>query len=114
MSGSIKWVVYTADDATDYAVLLDESNSEAGGFADFVDASTAEVIPKYFEMRYVNAVSATGITRKFYIGAVDDTIFVNGGTITVDSVAYQVSSKRGESRRLPRAADSGQTDGDAS
>lgn len=112
MSGSIKWVVYTADNTEEYATLLDESNAEAGGFDDFTGGA-ANVIPKYFEMRYVNAVSATGITRKFYIGKVDDTIFVDGGEITVDGVAYQVSSKRGESRRLPRAVDSGQTDGDA-
>lgn len=112
MSGSIKWVVYTADNTDEYAVILDESNAEAGGFDDFTGGAVT-VIPRYFEMRYVNAVSATGITRKFYIGKVDDAIFVDGGEIVVDAVTYQVSSKRGESRRLPRAADTGQTDGDA-
>lgn len=112
MSGSIKWMVYTADDATEYAVLLDESNGEATGFPDYVGGGEP-VLPRYFQMRYVNAVSATGITRKFYIADPADTLLTVGGTITAETVAYEVSSKRGEQARLPRAADSGQTDGDA-
>lgn len=113
MAGSIKWMVYTADDASEYAVLIDEGNGEAGGFKDYADGTTAGVLPRYFQMRYVNAVSASGVARKFYIADPADPLLTDGGTITVDSIAYAVSSRRGETARLPRAADSGQTDGDA-
>lgn len=112
MSGSIKWMLYTSDAGTEYAVQVDESNGEAGGFDDYTGAGEP-VLPRGFKMRYVNAISATGIARKFYIGKPDNVLLTTGGTITVDTVAYEVSSKRGEQFRLPRAADSGQTDGDA-
>lgn len=112
MSGSIKWMVYTSDAAVDYAVLVDESNGEAGGFADYTGGGEP-ILPRYFNMRYVNAVSATGIARKFYIADPTNVLLTDGGTITVDTVDYQVSSKRGEQSRLPRAVDTAQTDGDA-
>lgn len=103
---------YTADDNTLYAVLIDEDNGEAGGFLDYTGTADGAVLPKYFNMRYVNAISTTGIQRKFYIGTPDNTLLTEGGGITVGGVTFNVSSKRGESRRLPRAADTGQTDGD--
>lgn len=112
MSGSIKWMNYTADDGTLYAVRIDESNGEAGGFLDYTGTADGGIIPRGFKMRYVNAVSSTGIARKFYIGTADNALYVSGGTITSGGVDFVVSSKRGESSVIPRAADSGQTDGD--
>jgi len=113
MGGSIKWVNYTADDDTLYAVLLDEGNAEAADFLDYSGTADGDVIPRYFQMRYVNTVNAEGITRKFYVGTPDSDLLAGGGSIVVDGITWNVSSKRGESRRLPRAADTGQTDGDA-
>lgn len=113
MSGSIKWMNYTADNGDLYAVLIDEDNGEAGGFLDYSGTADGVVMPKYYSMRYVNAISLTGVTRKFYVGVPDSPLLDGGGSITVGGVAYAISSKRGESRRLPRAADTGQQDGDA-
>lgn len=113
MAGSIKWMNYTADDGTLYAVLIDEDNGEACDFLDYSGTADGAVMPKYFNMRYVNAISATGVTRKFYVGTPDSTLLAGGGSVTVGGTAYAISSKRGESRRLPRAADTGQQDGDA-
>ena len=113
MAGSIKWMNYTADDGTLYAVKIDESNGEAGGLLDYTGTADGSTIPRGFKMRYVNAVSSDGITRKFYISPATNPLFTDGGSIVSGGVTFNISSKRGESSVIPRAADSGQTDGDA-
>lgn len=113
MAGSIKWMNYTSDGGTLYATLIDESNGEAGGFSDVTGTGDGVQIPKYLKMRYVNAVSAAGVKRKFYIGTVDNTLYTDGGSITSGGVVFNITSSRGEKTRKVLALDTAQDDGDA-
>ncbi len=128
MAGSIKTMIYTADDQTKWCVDIDESNGEAFGFDDYTGAATDPkyYLPRRMQMRYVNWSADSGrISRRFPIGKPNNPLFLNGGSVTVpiqdgstsaDSIdaTGQVTSSRGEKRRLPRATDTGLTGGDAS
>lgn len=113
MTGSIKWMNYTSDNGTLYAVKIDESNGEAGGFLDVTGTADGGILPRGAQMRYVNAISADGIQRRFWIGAPDNALYTDGGSIVSGGVTFNVSSRRGEQFPIVRAADTGQTDGDA-
>ena len=55
MAGSLKWFKYTTDDGDNFGVLMDESNGEAVGNADFVVGDYLTVkyaIPRNIEPRY--------------------------------------------------------------
>lgn len=124
MSGSLKWVVYESDDSTEYAVFLDESNSEVQinsvkNFEDYEAESNNKILPKYVKMRYANLVrvdAGTTYRKVLPIGkketyeslATDSTL-----TITLDSNTWSVSSLRGEKSRRPLPIDTGANDGDA-
>lgn len=124
MSGSMKDMVYEADNGDLYVTRIDESNGEAFGFADYTGAETivGRLPQAGFEMRYVNWASNDGtLTRQFKVGAPDNDSFLNGGAFTVLTIeGTSLSSKpgvltsaRGEKRRLPKAEDTGLQDGDA-
>jgi len=114
MAGSIKWMQYTADSGEIFVVKVDEGNGEALGFDDYAGTGEGNLLPRGFQMRYVNAISAAGVQRRFWVGDPLDPLFAAGGTVTIDSVAYNITSSRGEKRTRPRGNDSGQLDGDAS
>jgi len=124
MAGSKKYFVYTTDQAADFALLADESNTEAvnGGTQDYADGvNITYEIPKNIRPRYAEYVNAAG-TRKIKCYALTETIFdgipVGVPTIT-DPIAGTgtLSLKRlvpERLKRLPISIDTGLTDGDAS
>ena len=91
MAGSNKSFVYESDSGTDYAVRLDESNGEllGAGFTDLDDGVGAlNGLPRNLKMRYVNAInSATGATRKIFIGNKDAALFLEGGILLLNLIA---------------------------
>lgn len=116
MSGSRKWMLYESDDGTRYVVEIDEGNGEALGFADYTGGlgESTQLLPKGFQMRYINTRTATGVRRRFWVGtATTDQYTGVAPSVTIDGVTYNVSSTRGEKRRTPIAIDTEQQDGDA-
>lgn len=125
MSGSRDWFVYTSDTNASYAVQLDESNAEAGGFAHYTGGNVggvSESLPKNLEMRYVYAVNraAPAIKRRFYVGTVAKlTALLLAKEIiaeTYPGVAaspWDITTYQGERRsRIPISGDTGINDGD--
>lgn len=125
MAGSIKWFIYTDDTATDYAIKLDESNTEAvnGGTQDYTDANTiSAALPRNIRPRrlyYSNAartriISCVALTPTIYSGVVNGgnatTIAdpIAGGTATLSLIRAE-----GERRSIPFPVDTGLDDGDA-
>lgn len=121
MAGSLKWFVYTTDAGEDFAIKLDESNTEAvnGGTQDYVTAlSIIYAIPRNLKPRYALYVNADE-TRQIKCVALTSTIYnglaaatptitdpIGGGTLTLKRIRPEIIS-------LPFAADTGLTDGDA-
>lgn len=70
MAGSRRWFEYTADDATAYAIEMDESNGTAAGntpLAAFANPLPKRLKPRTAHYEWVNAGTAgqgTGITRR--------------------------------------------------
>jgi len=91
MAGSKKTFVYKSDTGTDYAVTLDESNGEllSAGFTDLDDGvGPLNGLPRNLKMRYVNCInSATGATRKIFIGNKDAALFLQGGIVLLNLIA---------------------------
>lgn len=121
MAGSIKWVRYVSDSGQIYSVKLDESNAIAGGFDDQGDGQTTGEFPRGSTMRYVNCQHAeSGAKRRVYLGKPLNPLR-NGGTVNLilysgtqaTVVPFQVTSYRGEQRRLVFAVDTALNDGTA-
>lgn len=121
MAGSLKNFEYTADDGTTYAVNMDESNGEAVGNADFVDASTATTfIPRNLVPRTAIYASADGrLRRTICITSNAATSATLPSTIDVTdglgaTITLSLSLFKGETfKTIPKAADTGLDDGDA-
>lgn len=126
MAGSRKWMIYTADDGTEYSVRVDESNSEAlgMGWLDYEVGSTAQALPRGFVMRTITAQDpVSGARRQIPVGQAGASAFAIGGSILLQSfmpgatgvIAFEILSAVGEqfSQSRPRATDTGLTDGDA-
>lgn len=123
MAGSKKYFVYTTDEGDDFALLADESNTEAvnGGTQDYADgvAITYE-LPRNIKPRraiYANAnktrkVTCYALTSAIYTGipagapTITDPI---AGTGTLSLVSLIPESMK----RLPISIDTGLNDGDA-
>lgn len=125
MAGSRKWFVYTTDTDQDYAIQLDESNTEAvmgGADGDYTDTSTViAAVPRNFTPRFVvyaNAdrtreIKCTVLTAARYAlileGSEAQTItdpIEGAGTLTLIRA-------KGEQVTFPFAGDTGLQDGDA-
>lgn len=115
MAGSLAWFVYTSDDDTEYAVLLDEDtgNFEETGFTPYTGETLLDLLPKGFRMRYVNAVQRTGAaagfrSRQVACGTAEAGLF-SGETSSfiLNNLGYSVTSTRGERSRRPSASNSG-------
>ena len=126
MAGSRKWMKYTSDDGSEYAVMVDESNSEAigMGWLDYGDEDTTGLLPAGLIMRTITAVdTVSGARRTIPVGNAGATAFAAGGSILLQSfmpgatgvIAFEIISAVGEQfrRARPRSGDSGLTDGDA-
>ena len=124
MAGSRKWFVYTADDGTDYAIQLDESNTEAvmdGGEGDYSDTSEVNIsVPRNITPRQVvyasndrtREIRCTVLTAAQYGDIVGGTS-VQTITDPIDDTQTLVLIRgKGEQISIPFAADTGQTDGD--
>lgn len=125
MAGSIKWFVYTTDTGVDYAIKLDESNTEAvnGSTQDFVTGlAIRDALPRNIKPREISYTN-TERTRRIRCVALTPTIYsgaINGGVPTIpDPIAGGAATlgligAKGEQIRLPVPFDTGLNDGDAS
>lgn len=122
MAGSIKWFEYETDDGGQYAVSMDESNGEAVGNVDYGPASTATMkLPRNVQPRQARYVSADGLyTRTICIGVAGRSLGTLPATISAEisgsatPVVLSIASFIGERfTAIPRAADTGLLDGDA-
>lgn len=123
MAGSNKYFVYTTDLGDDFALLADESNTEAvnGATGDYDATSTTQyMIPKNIVPRsgtYSNADGTRQIRCYVLTQADYNTLQADTPTIT-DPIAGTgnltlVRKTPERIRMLPIAADTGLTDGDA-
>lgn len=123
MAGSLKWFVYTTDDGTDFAIKLDESNTEAvnGATQDYVAGTAFRfAIPSNLKPRRAVYASPDG-TRTISCVALTQTIY-NGVPANVTSITDPLNNANtlGLVRILPErisplpfANDTGLDDGDA-
>lgn len=123
MSGSIKNVLYTADNGTSYGCKRDESNAEACGFTDVTSAVNIG-IPRNIKPRYVNAQHPTNsaVKRRFEIGTLAYFNGLKAGTESIttkdplaptDDITWVITSFRGEVSSFYSGTDTGLNDGDA-
>jgi len=123
LAGSKKYFVYTTDAGTDFALLADESNTEAvnAGTQDYADGVTVIYeLPKNIRPRRVIYGNAAG-TRRITCYALTEAVFdgaVAGVPTITDPIAGAgtlsiVAIKPEELKRIPIAIDTGLTDGDA-
>lgn len=123
MAGSLKWFVYTTDDGTDFAIKLDESNTEAvnGATQDYVAGTAFRfAIPKNLKPRHavyqspdgVRSIKCVALTQTIYAGvpanvtSITDPLPPNNTLGLVRIVPERLSP-------LPFANDTGINDGDA-
>lgn len=123
MAGSLKWFVYTTDAGDDFAIKLDESNTEAvnGATQDYV-AGTAfrYAIPRNLRPREAIYASSDGnrtircvaLTQTIYNGVPANATSISdpltpGQTLNLVRIRPEVISP------LPFANDTGLDDGDA-
>jgi hypothetical protein len=123
MAGSIKWFVYTDDSDNQYALKLDESNTEAinGADGDYTPTSSTQVgLPRNLKPReafYSNAartrtIRCIPLSSGAYVGLVNGNIATIPDPIQPGEPALSLVRLNGERRTIPFAADSGLTDGD--
>lgn len=122
MAGSLKWFVYTTDDGTDFAIKLDESNTEAvnGSTQDYVAGVAFRYsIPRNLRPREAVYRNGTG-TRTIRCVCLTQSIY-NGVTANVTSITDPIAGQgtlglvRITPERispLPFANDTGLQDGD--
>lgn len=121
MAGSNKWFVYTTDDGQDFAVQLDESNTEAvnGSTQDYVPAVAIKyALPRNVRPRRAVYQSADGrrtitciaLTQTIYNGVLTNVSSIadpiGGGTLGLVRIRPEIIT------RLPFAGDTGLDDGD--
>lgn len=111
MAGNIlgrrSYYQYEADDGTNYSLLVDDSNAAALGM---VANDTHPAPPRRFKPRVVFAeVQLAGrVARKELIAPTSATAAYASNTtsvVTVDTVAYNTTGRRGEKLSFPRNAD---------
>lgn len=125
MAGSRKWFVYSSDLGTDYAIQLDESNTEAvmgGADGDYTNTTNVNAaVPRNIVPRavyYGNAlrtrvIKCTVLTAARYADIVNGT---EAQTITdpIDTAdTLTLIRAQGEQITIPFPFDTGLTDGDA-
>lgn len=131
MAGSLKSMVYTADDGNEYVVKIDESNGELTGFGDVTIAmeiagTVPPPLPRNIKMRYATVQeSESGSTRRIQVGSPTAAIWagnvftlllpVFSGTLAGQAVAWGIRLLVEEvaNRSLGNSADTGFLDGDA-
>ena len=119
MSGSIKWFIYTTDLGTDFAIKLDESNTESvnSTFNDFPNGGILiNALPRNITPRFMRFKSADGKTSRRCIVLHPLLYFSlpNSFVITspVDGTIMHLSDRGAERIFLPFGPDTGLNDGD--
>ena len=115
MAGSRRWYKYTTDQGIVYGVELDEDKGgvEGAGFTPVTDADNLTTLPQGSKMRGVNATRTSGggagFVSEFQPCATTAATLFAGTTktFTRNSQTYAVSSTRGETRRIPKALNTG-------
>lgn len=125
MAGSIKWFLYTDDASVQYAIRLDESNTEAvnADVGDYVQGSvTTAALPRNIKPRevfYTNpgrtrTIRCVCLTQATYQNVLEGNIASIDDPIDDGGDALNLIRTNGERRILPSPLDTGQTDGDIS
>lgn len=123
MAGSKKYFVYTTDAGIDFALLADESNTEAvnGGTQDYADGVTIPYeLPRNLKPRKLIYGNAAG-TRRITCYALTPAIFAGAPVavptipdpITANQTLTLVDAVPEDRKRIPIAIDTGLTDADA-
>lgn len=124
MAGSRKWFVYTDDKGSNFAIQLDESNTEAvnGGTQDFVaglaltDALPRNIKPRkifYSNLLRTRTISAIALTPTIYQAVLNGSANSIADPIAGGAATLGLSRASGERRTLPIPNDTGLDDGDA-
>lgn len=126
MTGSRKWFVYTADNGVDYAIELDESNTEAvnGGTQDYTSATTSIIhaVPRnitprklfYSDPQGLRVIECVALTPTIYNGAYANVRTISDPYDTSQTPAtLNLIRQRAEKIRLPRPDDTNLQDGDS-
>ncbi len=126
MAGSRKWFLYTDDSGTEFAIQLDESNTEAvmagaTPSGDYLDTSTATAaVPRNIKPRCVYYADAAR-TREIKCTVLTSAQFADiVAGISVPTIVDPIAGTgnlvlvrvEGEKRSIPFAQDTGLTDGD--
>jgi hypothetical protein len=123
MAGSLKWFLYTDDTGTEYAIKLDESNTEAinADTGDYVQASTTTAsVPRNIKVRevfYTNpsrtrTIRCVPLTAAIYTNVLNGDIPTISDPIDTNGDDLGLIRANGERRILPTPLDTGLTDGD--
>jgi len=117
MAGSRRWYVYVDDRDKRWGAELDEDNgSLAGaGFVAVASGDDLDTMPRGMEMRGVYAVQTSGAGAGYvstFQPCATKTAGIYAGTTktwTKNGLNYSLTSTRGETRRIPKALNTGQT-----
>lgn len=122
MAGSLKTVLYVADDGTNHCIKVDESNIELIMGAQVAASGSYPALPKGTSPRFVRLESQDGkvkrqvpvLTSARYLAIDGATAFTLGAGDPDSGTAVRIRTKKGEENRfIPRDYDTGKTDGDA-
>lgn len=98
--GERSWYQYTSDAGDNYSYFTDDDLAASVG-ATLSDANGT--IPRGIEPRGVNCQDANGNRKFVIIPSTANPIWTAAGasTLTIDTVDFTVTSKRGEKARIP-------------
>lgn len=123
MAGSLKFFKYTVQGGGEFGIKMDESNGEAIGNTDVVDADLPlaylpkNIIPRYVLYRSVDGLTTRRITvtgNNVDITDLPATITVASPIVAAAGIVLNRQSLVGEIQRPVIAIDTAQLDGDAS
>lgn len=123
MAGSRKDFIYTDDTGSEFAINLDESNTEAiNGTAGQVTVANTpqDYVPRNVKVRevfYTNAartrtIRCVPLTQAIYLALLTPPFPPLPDPIDAAGPVLTLGRANGERRRVPKAADTGLTDGD--
>lgn len=116
MVGSKRWFRYTSDAGDNYAIQLDESNTESANGSSSTAVPPNFAVPRNIKPRHGIFRSADGNTvrKAVYLTPEDFTAAtaVDSFTAGGSNVTVTLSLKKGEVVAIPKAIDTGLNDGD--